>query len=44
MGETYPKDELWENVSIPKELIKTQEDMYYYALLQLYQIYELERE
>ena len=44
MGETYPKDELWENVNISIELIKTQEDMYYYALLQLYEVYELERE
>lgn len=39
----YPVDEKWWNVSIDQELIHTQEDMYYYALLQLYWLYMLER-
>lgn len=29
-------EELWDSVYINEELLKTQEDMYYYALLQLY--------
>ena len=29
-------EELWKSVSIDDQLMKTQEDMYYYALLQLY--------
>lgn len=40
----YPKDERWENVFIKNELIQTQEDLYYYALLQLYWLYMIERE
>lgn len=39
----YPVDEKWENVCIRHELIRTQEDMYYYALLQLYWLYMVER-
>lgn len=40
----FPVDKLWENVNIQDKLIKTQEDMYYYALFRLYEVYELERE
>ena len=29
-------EEFWESVIIEEELLNTQEDMYYYALLQLY--------
>lgn len=43
VSDNYPVDERWENVSISDELIKTQEDMYYYALLQLYWLYEIDR-
>lgn len=39
----YPVDEKWQNVSIKRELIRTQEDMYYYALLQLYWLYMIKR-
>ena len=35
------EDDRWENVNIDDNLIETQEDMYYYALLQLYITYEL---
>lgn len=43
MGDTVPIDEFWENVEIKTDNIKTQEDMYYFALLQLYEVYELGR-
>jgi len=39
----FPVDDKWENVRINHELIRTQEDMYYYALIQLYWLYMLER-
>lgn len=39
----FPIDEKWQNVFINDELIRTQEDMYYYALLQLYWLYMIER-
>lgn len=39
----FPIDEKWQNVFIKDELIRTQEDMYYYALLQLYWLYMIER-
>lgn len=37
------EDDRWENVNIDDNLIETQEDMYYYALLQLYITYELKK-
>ncbi|MCQ2530129.1 MAG: hypothetical protein MJ086_02585 [Lachnospiraceae bacterium] len=43
VGDGFPIDEKWCNVSIDQELIHTQEDMYYYALLQLYWLYMIER-
>lgn len=43
VSDDYPVDERWADIYINSELIKTQEDMYYYALLQLYWLYELER-
>lgn len=36
MDDSILEDDRWQNVSIDDDLIETQEDMYYYALLQLY--------
>ncbi len=41
MDDSILVDDRWQNVSIDDDLIETQEDMYYYALLQLYMTYEL---
>ncbi|MCR5800451.1 MAG: hypothetical protein K6G69_10285 [Lachnospiraceae bacterium] len=41
MNKSIYEDEKWENIYIHSNLIQTLEDMYYYALLQLYRTYEL---
>lgn len=38
-----PSDEKWKNVCIRENHIQTQEDLYYYTLLQLYWLYRVER-
>ena len=39
----YAIDERWRSVKVEHSLIHTQEDLYYYALLRLYEVYMVER-